>query len=62
MESCLALITDDKEVVLAQAFSAIIEQNALNYSVVFDRRSSFSTNRLTRLLSVAENEIKRPLG
>src|SRR6266576_5489305 len=36
---------------------AIIEQNALNYSVVFVRRSFFSSNRLTRLLSVPRNEM-----
>jgi hypothetical protein len=33
-----------------------IEQNALNDSIVFAKRDSFYSNRLTRLLSVPRNE------
>ena len=38
-------------------FFSLIEQNALNYSVAFAKRDFFSSNRLTRLLSVPRNEI-----
>jgi hypothetical protein len=37
---------------------AIIERNALNYSVVFAKKRFFSSNRLTRLLSVPRSGIK----
>src|SRR6266446_3190860 len=37
-------------------FFAIIKQNALNYSTVFAKRDLFSSNRLTRLLSVPRND------
>jgi hypothetical protein len=47
---------------VAEVFLAIIEQKALNYSVVFVTRDFFSSNRLTRLLSVPRNEDKRLLG
>jgi hypothetical protein len=40
-----------------KCFFAVIEQNALNYSVGFARRDSFYSNRLTRLLSIPRGGI-----
>jgi hypothetical protein len=45
-------LRDDQEAALAESVFRGNRANALNYSVVFARRSFLSTNRLTRLLSV----------